>query len=257
MAETDAELQLRVWKELAVSKQMLMRAATDALKLDPNCSQQELKEALEATIKRSIEAEADVGKSQDQAKLAVAVVEKKLADSQKSLGIAEAARAEALANQQKLQQQLLDERSNTANELKKLKASLAEKERELKAINTALSDTPENVVKKLKTLKKQKMDESDARKQAEEAIATLRKDNKNLEQSIKEMRAAQDNAVKLAALHRELHTLCGALHDQLKPLVEDVKTLPAVPSLDSALLEGIEKAGAQEEQKPGAKKAKR
>lgn len=253
MAETDAELQLRVWKELAISKQILMRGATDALKLDPNCSQEELKVALEAAIKRSIEADVDVSKAQEQAKIAIAAAEKKLADNKRALDIAEAARAEALANQEKLQQQIVDERSNSAKEVKKLKESLAEKDRALKAINTALSDTPENVVKKLKQLKKQKMDESDARKQAEEFAATLRKDKRNLEQSVKEMQAAQDNAAKLAAQYRELHTLCGTLHDQLKPLVEDAKALTAVPKLDSALLESIEKVGAEEEKKPGAK----
>ena len=41
------DLQLKVWKELAISKQILMRAATEALKLDPECTQEELKDALE------------------------------------------------------------------------------------------------------------------------------------------------------------------------------------------------------------------
>lgn len=253
MAETDLELQLRVWKELAISKQMLMHAATDALKLDPDCSQEELKLALEAAIKRSIGADVDVSTAQEQANIAIAAVEKKLADSQKSLYVAEAAYAAALANQQKLQQQIIDGRSNTANEVNKLKERLVEKERALQAINTALSDTPENVVKKLKTLKKQKMDESDARKQAEENAATLRKDKSKLEQSVKELKAAQDNAVQLAARYRELHALCGTLHDQLESLVEDKNSLTAVPALDGALLEAIEKAGTPEEKKPDAK----
>lgn len=253
MAETDAELQLKVWKDLAISKQMMMRAATDALKLDPNCPQEEFKQALEAAIKRSIEADVNVDKAREQAALAVAVVEKKLADNQKALNMAEAARDEALATQQKLQQQLIDERNHSANEVKKLKDSLTEKDRALKAINSALSDTPENVVKKLKALKKEKMDESDARKQAEEVSSTLRKDKQKLEQSIKEMQAAQENAAQLATLYRELHTQCGTLHDQLKPLLEDAASLTAVPALDSALLESIEKAGAAEEKKTGTK----
>ncbi len=194
VAETDAELQLRVWKELAISKQVLMRAATDALKLDPNCSQEELKEALEATIKRSAEAELEVSRAQEQAKLAVAAVEKKLAETKKSLDVSEAALTEARTNQEKLQQQIANERNNHALELKKIKDSLAEKERALKTISTTLSDTPENVVKKLKALKKQKMDESDARKKAEEAISTLRKEKQKLEQSLKELQAAQEKS---------------------------------------------------------------
>lgn len=253
MAEPDLELQLKVWKELAISKQILMRAATDSLKLDPNISQEELKLALETAIRRSNEADVKVSKAQEQAKIAVAVVEKKLADTTRSLDKAEAAYAEALANQEKLQQQLIDQRSYTANEVNKLKEQLGEKERALKAINTALSDTPENVSKKLKALKKEKMDESNARKRAEEAEATLRKDKRTLEQTVKDMQAAQDKAADLATRYRELHTLCETLRDQLKPLAEDAKGLPAVPVLDSALLESIEKAGAPKEKAAGAK----
>ncbi len=253
MAEVDLELQLRVWKDLAISKQMLIRAATDALKLDPDCTQEELKLALEAAIKRSIEADVNVSKAQEQAKIAISAVEKKLADSQKSIHVAEAAYAEALANQQKLQQQIIDVRNSAAKEVNSLKERLAEKERALKAINTALSDTPENVVKKLKALNKQKMDESAARKQAEENAATLRKEKSKLEQSVKESKASQDNAVQLAARYRELHALCRTLHDQLESLVEDKKSLTAVPTLDDALLEAIEKSGTPEEKKTGTK----
>lgn len=196
MAETDAELQLRVWKELAISKQVLMKAATDALKLDPNCSQQELKEALEATIKRATDAELEVSKTKEEARTTIAAVEKQLAESKKSLAGVEAALAEARATEEKLQQQIAQDRTNHALETKKLKESLAEKERALKAINTTLSDTPENVVKKLKALKKQKMDESDARKKAEEAFATLRKEKQKLEQDLKELQSAQDKSDK-------------------------------------------------------------
>ena len=240
MHETDAELQLRVWKELAVSKQLLMRGATDALKLDPNCSQEELQVALESAIKRSIEADVDVGRAQEQAKIAIEVAEKKLRDSQKAQNIAEKAAAEALAKQEQLQQQNADERNNAANVTKKMRDDLAEKDRALKAINSALSDTPENVLKKMKTLKKQKMDESDARKQADKTVIGLRKDKQKLESTVKDMTATQESAVQLAELYRELHTLCGTLHEQLEPLVDDAASLAEVPALDSALLESIE-----------------
>ena len=42
----DVEVQLQVWKDLAISKQILMGAATDALGLDAECSTEELKSAL-------------------------------------------------------------------------------------------------------------------------------------------------------------------------------------------------------------------
>lgn len=251
MAETDLELQLKVWKDLAISKQVLMRAATDALKLDPNCTQEELKAALDNAIKRYIEADISVSKAQEQAKVAIATMEKKLADSEKARNMADAARAENLAKLEKFEQQMTAERTQHASEAKKLKDTVAEKERALKAINTALADTPENVVKKLKALKKEKMDEADARKEAAAAAAALRKDKQKLEQQVKDMQAAQDNAAKLAEKYRELHTLCTDLQAQLKPLVEDAKALPVVPMLDVAVLESIEKAG--EEEKPAGK----
>ena len=43
----DVDIQLKVWKDLAISKQILMGAATDALGLDAECSTEELKEALD------------------------------------------------------------------------------------------------------------------------------------------------------------------------------------------------------------------
>ncbi|MCU7886748.1 MAG: hypothetical protein KZQ82_21380, partial [Candidatus Thiodiazotropha sp. (ex Lucinoma annulata)] len=125
MTDTEVELQLRVWKELAISKQMLMMAATDALKLDKNCDPEELKLALEATIKRSTKAELELSNAQEQAKLAVAAVEQHLAESQKSLQAVEADLAEAQANVQQLQQQLITDRTNHGQQLKKLKEQLA------------------------------------------------------------------------------------------------------------------------------------
>ncbi len=253
MLTEDLEIKLNVWKELAISKQMLIRAATDALKLDPDTSPEELKLALEAAIDRAAQADTDVGKAKDEAKQAIAAMEKKLTDCQKSMSVAEAARAEALATQETLQQKVINGRESAARELNECKQRLAEKERALKAINTALSDTPENVLKALKTLKRQKIEESDARKQAEKDAAALRKDKKKLEQDLKDVQAAQESAMELAARYRELHALCETQRTQLEPLVEDKDGLPVVPNLDQNLLESIEKAGAAEEKKPRAK----
>ena len=47
VSQAQKDIPLKVWKELAISKQILMRMATDVLKLDPECTQDELKEALE------------------------------------------------------------------------------------------------------------------------------------------------------------------------------------------------------------------
>ncbi|MGE0079663.1 MAG: hypothetical protein AB7U81_00030 [Thiohalomonadaceae bacterium] len=253
MTDTDLELQLKVWKELAISKQILMRAATDALKLDPNCTPQELEAALKAAVERAAKADAAVSKAQEQAKEAVAAAEKKLAETQKALTASQAAHAEAVAQQQKLEQQITDIRDSNAKTVNDLKARLAEKDKEIKGIHAVLSDTPQNVVKKLKTLQKQKKDEADARKLAEDQAAALRKDKKTLEERVNKLQAAQEAAVQLAERYRELHTLSESLHAQLKPLVADASSLAALPALDTALLESIEKSAAPEEKKPAAK----
>lgn len=200
MSASETDVQLKVWKDLAISKQMLMNAATAALKLDKDCSQEEFKQALEATISRTAEAEAEVRKVKEQAALDVVAVEQKLAESQKALHDVEASLAEAQANLQQLERQLTNERANNERLQKKLKEDLAEKERAIKAINTILSDKPENVVKKLKMLNKQKMDESDARKKAEQALSALRKEKQQLEQELKELKELQAEQEKPEAV---------------------------------------------------------
>ena len=77
MEQAQLELQLKVWKELAISKQVLMRTATDALKLDPNCSQDELKVALETFIRKISKADAEVVQAREQAKQAIAGIWKR------------------------------------------------------------------------------------------------------------------------------------------------------------------------------------
>lgn len=199
MSASDTDLQLKVWKDLAISKQMLMNTTTAALKLDKECSQEELKQALEATISRTAEAEAEIRKVKEQAALDVAAMEQKLAESQKALHDVEASLTEAQANLQQFERQLTNEHANNERLQKKLKEDLAEKERAIKAITTILSDKPENIVKKLKTLKKQKMDESDARKKAEQTLSALRKENQQLAKELKELQAEQEKPEEVKA----------------------------------------------------------
>jgi len=223
------ELQLKVWKELAISKQILMQAATDALGLDPDCKPEELKLALDGAIKQGIEADVNVSKAREQASLAIAVMEKKVAASERTQVIAEDTKADMLTVKEKSEQDMTVERVAHAKEMKKIKDLLAAKESALKTINKALADTPENVIKKLKALKKQKDDEATARKQIEANVTTLRKEKRQLEQRLSEI---QENSKKLAAQHRALHEQLGTNAEE-KPL----------PELDEELLETIEKVG--------------
>jgi colicin import membrane protein len=238
--QAQLELQLKVWKELAISKQLLMRTAAVALKLDPDCSQDELKKGLEDALKRMAEADANVITTREQAKQQIADMEKKLATAVAAQTTAETTVVDLRAKQENLTEQLTAMRTGAATEQQKLKASLAEKEKALKAINTALNDTPENVVKKMNVLKKQRQEEADARRQVESSFTTLRKEKQQQDQKIATL---QTNSGKLITQHRDLHTLALKLHEQLQPVIADAKDLPTVAELDSKLIEEIEQNG--------------
>ena len=253
--QPELELQLKVWKELAISKQMLMRAATDALKLDPNCSQEELKAALEGVLKKIAKAETETAEARAQAKITITAMENKVAASERALTTAQATVAQLQTAQDNSAKQMATERAAAAKELQKVKDRLAEQERALKAINTALSDTPENVIKKMNVLKKQKQEEADLRREIETSLNTLRNEKKQQDQ-----KAAAGE--KLATQYRDLHTITVTLHERAKAALPEAKDLPAVPELEAKLLGELgltvadeEKADAKAEN--GAKKAKK
>ena len=104
-------------------------------------------------------------------------------------------------------------------------------------MNTALADTPENVLKKMNALKKQKQEEADARRQVESALNALRTEKR---QHDKKSADVLRNGATLVSRYRDLRALSLKLHEQLQPLVEDAKSLPEIPELDTDLLEAIE-----------------
>ena len=237
MSQAQQDLQLKVWKELAISKQILMRAATDALKLDPECTQEELKEALEGALKKVAKADADLFNAKEEAKVAITALEEKVAAPEASPAVAQKAAAEAQAAHEDAVQQIANQRAAAARELQKVKDRLAERDKALKAINTALADTPENLLRKMNTLKKQKQEEADARRQVESALNALRTEKRQQDQRSAEVLR---NGATLVSRYRDLRALSLQLHEQLQPLVEDAKSLPQIPELDTKLLEAIE-----------------
>lgn len=237
MEQAQFDIQLKVWKELAISKQMLIRAAAETLKLDPDCTQDEIKNALDNALAKVKEAETSVAKAKEQARQDIAAIEKRLNDALKAQTAAEKDAAEARAAQEKAIATLASERAAIAKELQQLKERAADKDKALKAINSALADTPDNVVKKLKSLKKEKQDEADARRAVELSLGTLRKEKQDQDKQLSDLR---DNTTKLVSTYRGLHETTTQLHEQLKPLVE-ATALPALPELDSKLLDSIEK----------------
>jgi chromosome segregation ATPase len=237
-----------VWKELAISKQMLMRAAADALKLDPDCTQEQLKEALEAALAKVAKADSDIFNAREEAKVAIAALEKKLAASEHALAISQKAAAEATAAHESAVQQVANQRTAATADLQKVKDRLAESEKALKAINKALADTPENVLKKMNALKKQKQEEADSRRTIESALNTLRAEKRVQDQKLADL---QRNGATVVTRYRDLHALSMKLREQLEPLVEDAKTLPAIADLDTTLLEAIEKPDDKGAKRPG------
>ncbi len=246
--QPELELQLKVWKELAISKQMLMRAATDALKLDPNCTQDELKAALEGVLKKIAKAETEAGDARAQAKITITAMENKVAASERALATAQATVTQLQTAQDNSTKQMATDRAAAAKELQKVKDRVAEQEKQLKAINTALSDTPENVIKKMNVLKKQKQEEADMRRQIEASLNTLRTEKKQQDQ-----KAAAGE--KLAPQYRDLHAIAVTLHERATAALPEVKDLPVVPELDAKLLGelGITIADEKDEQAENGK----
>ena len=249
--QAQLELQLKVWKELAISKQVLMRSAAEALKLDPNCSPDELKQALDGVLKKVAEVETSLRVAREEARSSIAGLEQKLSVSTRAHATAQATADDLLKKQESAAQQMAAERLTATKEAQKLKDKLAEKEKALKAINTALADTPENVVKKMNALKKQKQDEADARRQVEGSFTALRAEKQQQDKKLSEMQA---RGTKLVTQHRDLHALCEKLLEQLKPTVTDAKSLPTLPELDMTLLEEVEKGEASPAKKENGKK---
>lgn len=231
------ELQLKVWKDLAISKQILMRSAAEALKLDPSCSQEELQQALETTLKKIAKADAEVLAAQENARQSIAAMEKKVTVSEKEKVAAQTTATELQTTLDNATRQMAADRAAMAKEVQRLKDQLAEKEKQLKSINTALADTPENVLKKMNVLKKQKQEEADARRQVETALNTLRTEKRQQDQTMADV---QRNAATLIKQHRDLHALSLRLHEQLKPLLAEGTDAPSVPELDTKLLDEIE-----------------
>ncbi len=237
-------LELKVWKDLAVSKQILMRAASDALGLSPDCTASQLEIALNAAIKRGAEADASINKTQVQSRAQIAAMEIELSDTKRALAVAEEKISVEETGRQEAEHRVTAAREANAKELKKAMEQLAQKQKTIKAINTALADTPENVVKKLKKLKKEKFDEATSRKRTEDEARKLKSEKKKLEDTIDEHKSIIDNSTKLVENYRQLYELCKNQREKLESLVDDEESLAELPKVDEHLLETVEKAKA-------------
>lgn len=242
MSQIDLEVQLQVWKDLALSKQVLMTAATDALGLDAECSTAELKEALESALKRVKEADANVIETRESAEKQLKEMKQKVETSDRARIEAEEKVAAAETARDNAERQLSIGKAENTELLKKAKADVVDKQNKLKAISKALADTPENVVKKLKTLKKQKMDESKLRTQAEATIKKLRKENSTLESNVEELKALIEKGAELAGQAQSLHELCTQQNKKIESLSDNAEDIVDIPEIDTEAVEALQQA---------------
>ncbi len=229
-------LDLNVWKEIAIAKQILIKAATDTLGLDPECNDDELKVELDKAMQQIRDADSQVTKANAINAGIVGDIRGKLEATQKILKDVEAKNRSLEEQNAALVNQVEVNRLQSLKDIEKTATQLDEKNRALKAINTALADSPENVVKKMKQLNKKKFDESTARKSAEAIAKTLKKEKQELEKNVKGLEADKELATKLAEQHRELHTFSNEQYTELKELSKDDALLKSVPELDEVIL---------------------
>jgi len=241
VSQTDNDIQLQVWKDLAISKQILMGAAADALGLDAECSTDELKAAMNKAILQAKNADITIIETREQTEKEISRMEAQVASSEQAINDALELVAGAESARKAAESKLLTGRAENAEALKKVRAEVTDKQNKLKAISKALADTPENVIKKLKTLKKQKLDEAKLRTQTESKLQSIRKAKTKLEGELENSKALVAQSAPLIAQLKELHAIAKKQRKKLKSLSDDKKDLVEIPKLDEELLETIEK----------------
>jgi len=242
VSQTDNDIQLQVWKDLAISKQILMGAAADALGLDAECSTDELKTAMNKAILQAKNADITIIETREQTEKEISRMEAQVASSEQAMNDALELVAGAEAARKAAESKLATGRAENAEALKKVRAEVTDKQNKLKAISKALADTPENVIKKLKTLKKQKMDEAKLRTQTESKLQSTRKEKTKLEVELENSKTLMAQSAPLIAQLKDLHAIAKKQRKKLKSLSDDKKNLVEIPKLDEELLETIEKA---------------
>ena len=236
----DVDIQLQVWKDLAISKQILMGAAADALGLDSECSTDELKTALNQAIQRARDADIQIQETLSNSEQQVTEFKRRAEIAEQARSEAEASVEESVNARAQAERQLANGKADNAEALKKARAEVTDKQNKLKAISKALADTPENVVRKLKTLKKQKMDEAKLRGQAESRLQSMRKEKSKLEADLETRKSALENAASLLEQIKAMHETCLQAETTIKKLSDKKKDQIKVPAFDTDAFESLE-----------------
>ena len=242
----DVNIQLQVWKDLAISKQILMGAATDALGLDSECSTDELKVALGRAIQRARDADIQIQETLSQAEQQISEFKQRAETAEQARNEAETRAEESINKREQAERQLVNGKADNADALKKARIEVTDKQIKLKAISKALADTPENVVRKLKTLKKQKLDEAKLRGQAESRLQSMRKEKSGLEVDLETQKSALENAATLLEQIKAMHETCLQAESTIKKLSSKKKDQLKVPAFDTAAFESLEQSLSKE-----------
>ena len=236
----DVDVQLKVWKDLAISKQILMGAAADALGLGAECTTAELKTALNEAIKRARDADITIQETRSHAEQQVGEFGQRAETAELARAEAEKQAAEALEARQQAERQLSVGKADNTEALKKARAEVTDKQNKLKAISKALADTPENVVRKLKTLKKQKMDEAKLRTQAEARLQKMRKEKSTLEAEVESQKSTLASVGKLLEQVKATRETCIEAQATIKRLSDNKKDQLKLPAFDETAFEALE-----------------
>lgn len=236
----EADQQLKIWKDLAISKQMIMNEAATALRLKGEWTQDELKVALDDAIAKANAADENMVKTREEAETKIAAMQEQVRKSEKALTEALAKITASEEAKATAERQLENGRKDNSDALKKAKLQVEEKQKELKAINQSLADTPENVVKKLKTLKKQKHEEATGRTKAEEQNRKYKKQVQEQEQKLENLDSLTEDSGKLLEEFRALKKFCDETLGSDDEGAEESKK-SEMPKIDHELLGRIEK----------------
>ena len=98
------------------------------------------------------------------------------------------------------------------------------------------------MVRKLKTLKKQKMDEAKLRTQTENKLQASRKETAKLEAELETQKQQLASAATLLAQLKPLHDACQKAQSRLEALSDKDEDRIEIPEIDLELLENLQQA---------------
>ena len=182
-------IELQVWKDLATTKQVLMTAVIETLELDPSCTAGDLRLAINLLKERGETAEKEAEHNRARYEDTFAQLD------------------DAILAEMNADRNLVNVKALSAEALDKAKDLVNQKQRELKAINKILSDSPENVVKKMKKLKQKNIEQSKHIKEVErtfkEAVAMCERLRHEIEDRVVENKGLKAEVNKLTPIITE------------------------------------------------------